>query len=111
MNNINQLVIEGKITSFNQYDATLEYTRHNAETKTDEVSTFKVLNCVKAWDDKPNAWEYMSKWELPINVRIVGRLTCVAKDERGEACIVAEAMQISMFNNYKGEEADNDKDN
>lgn len=104
MNSINQLVIEGKITSFNQNDATLEYTRHNAETEMDEVSKFKVLNCVKAWTDKPNAWDYMSKWELPINVRIVGRLACVVKDERGEPCIIAESMQISMFNNYKGGE-------
>ena len=111
MNNLNQLVIEGKITSFYQYDATLEYTRHVEETKTDEVSTFKVLNCVKAWTDKPNAWNYMREWELPINVRIVGRLTCVVNDERGEACIVAESMQISMRNNYKGEEEDNVKDN
>ena len=110
MNNLNQIIIEGKITSFNQNDATLEYTRHVAETK-DEVSTFKVLNCTKAWTDKPNAWDYMSKLELPINVRIVGRLTCVVKDERGEPCIVAESMQISMDNNYKGEEADNVENN
>ena len=106
MQNLNQIIIEGKITSFNQNDATLEYTRHIAETKTDEVSTFKVLNCVKAWTDKPNAWDYMSKWELPINVRIVGRLTCVVTDERGEACIVAESMQISMNNTYIPEEED-----
>lgn len=106
MQNLNQIIIEGKITSFNQNDATLEYTRHKVET--DEVFTFKVLNCIKAWTDKQNAWDYMSKWELPINVRIVGRLV---NDESSKTVIVAETMQISMDNQYKSEEEDNDKGN
>lgn len=111
MNDLNSLIIEGKITSFDEHEGVLEYTRHNVDTKTDEVSMFRVVNVVKAFTDKENGWDFMRKWKLPVQIRLVGRL---ASDTDGKAYIMAEYIDISMVNKRKrnsSKEADNDKDN
>lgn len=111
MNNLNSLIIEGKITSFDEHEGVLEYTRYNADTKIDEVSTFKIVNVVKSFTDKENGWDFMRKWELPVQIRLVGRL---ASDTDGKAYIMAEYIDVAMLNKQKeksDEEEDNDKDN
>ena len=96
MANFNSVILEGNIIKLDDKEGLIQCSE--LEDGTGEVQTFKVLNHSQEKGEQ-TGWDFMKHWELPVKVRMVGKLV---NDENGNTCVRVECTEVFMRNKYIG---------